>query len=280
MKAKNLKDVSAKLGLSVSVLKGMQKGDKKEGSKVIANNMAKCLGNICKRAGYKNKQSAMKAIESNIRLLYMSTEEMANRVARFANKTTQHKRRQTLLKGEALLRAGQCAAFVKLISKDPSLAFFKRKTAVKIDNALLDSFRNQPKQNRATAKAMLNAIGANGERILIKESSIKSAVNKRLRRYGAVSSLFWEAAIQFNPKVRIKGVDAAKKKVKQKTRGASSRTATSNGTYSAKIMHHLEKDSPTFKNKLNKIVSDGEKYWAKLTEKEIIALLYLDKYLG
>lgn len=280
MKAETLKQLSKKLELSEAVLKGIRKGDKRKGGHVVSNNMAKCLGNICKRTGYKTKQAAEKAIEGNIRLLYIAAEDLGKRVQRLAERTKSKQKAELLRKGAALLMAGNSKAFVKLISKDSSLAFLKRKCATKVDNALLDSFRNQPKQNRQSAKAMLTATGAGGERILIRQSAINSAIKKRVRRYGAVSSLFWEAAVAFNPKVKIKGLSAAKKKTQNKIRGASARTSMSAQGYMAEITHHLEKDAPAFKSKIKKIVSDTERYWAKMTEKEIIAYMYLDKYLG
>lgn len=280
MKADTLKQLAKKLELSEAVLKGIRKGDKRKGGHVVSNNLAKCLGNICKRTGYKNKQAAEKAIEGNIKLLYISAEEYGRRVQRLAERTKSKQKAELLRKGAALLMAGSSKAFVKLISKDPSLVFLKRKCATKVDNALLDSFRNQPKQNRKTAQSLLAATGAGGEKILVKQSAINSAIKRRLKRYGAISSLFWEAAVAFNPKVKIKGLAAAKKKSQNKTRGASSRTSVSTQGYMAEIKHHLEKDGSTFNAKLKKIVSDAEKYWAKMTEKEIIAYLYLDKYLG
>ncbi len=280
MKAETLKQLAKKLELSEAVLKGIKKGDKRKGGHVVSNNMAKCLGNICKRTGYKTKQAAEKAIEGNIRLLYISAEEFGRRVQRLAERTKSKQRAELLVKGAALLLVGNVKSFIKLIAKDASLSFLKRKCATKVDDALLDTFRNQPKQNRKTAKAVLMATGAGGEKILVKQSAINSAVKRRLKRYGAVSSLFWEAAMSFNPKVKIKGLAAAKKKPQNKTRGASARASASPQGYMAEIAHHLEKDAPAFKAKLNKIVMDSEKYWAKMTEKEIIAYMYLDKYLG
>ena len=280
MKAETLKQLSKKLELSEAVLKGIKKGDKRKGGHIVSNNMAKCLGNICKRVGYKSKQAAEKAIEGNIRLLYTSSEDFAKKVQRLAERTKSKQRAELLRKGAALLLAGKAKAFMKLIAKDTSLNFLKRKCVTKVDDALLDTFRNQPKQNRKTAQALLSATGAGGEKMLVKASAINSAIKRRVKRYGAVSSLFWEAAVRFNPKVKIKGVSAAKKKTKDKTRGASSRTSNGNQGYIAEIIHHLEKDAPTFNAKLKKQVEDSEKYWAKMTEKEIIAYMYLDKYLG
>lgn len=280
MKAETLKQLSKKLELSEAVLKGIKKGDKRKGGHIVSNNMAKCLGNICKRTGYKTKQAAEKAIEGNIKLLYISAEDFGRRVQRLAERTKSKQRAELLQKAAAFLLAGNPKSFVKLIAKDPSLIFLKRKCVTKVDDALLDTFRNQPKQNRKTAKTVLMATGAGGEKILVKQSAINSAVKRRLKRYGAVSSLFWEAAVAFNPKVKIKGLVAAKKKPQNKTRGASSRTSESAQGYIAEIAHHLEKDAPVFKAKINKIISDTEKYWSKMTEKEIIAYMYLDKYLG
>lgn len=280
MKAETLKQLSKKLELSEAVLKGIKKGDKRKGGHIVSNNMAKCLGNICKRTGYKTKQAAEKAIEGNIRLLYTASEDFGKKVQRLAERTKSKLRAELLHKGAVALLAGKPKVFMKLIAKDPSLHFLNRKCVTKVDDALLDAFRNQPKQNRKTAQSLLAATGAGGEKILVKQSAINSAIKRRLKRYGAISSLFWEAAVAFNPKVKIKGLAAAKKKSQNKTRGASSRTSVSTQGYMAEIKHHLEKDGSTFNAKLKKIVSDAEKYWAKMTEKEIIAYLYLDKYLG
>lgn len=280
MKQETLKQLSARLGLSAAVLKGIQKGEKRRGGQVIANNMAKALGNAAKRTGYKDKASAEKAIEKNIRLLYIATEDLAKRVEKAATKTRKKEIKLLLKSAVELLNAGNAKGFIKLVSSNPQISFLKRSCATKIDNALLDSFRSQPKQNRKTAQALLSATGHNGEKILIKGSVIKSAIKKRLKRFGTVPSLFWEAAIRFNPKVKIKGLVKAKKTPKNKTRGASARTSSGTDGYVAEIAHHLEKESSQFRAKVNTIARENEIYWAKVAEKELISLLYLDKYLG
>lgn len=280
MKGKDLKQLAKRLDLSVSVLKGIQKGEKRGAGQLMANNMAKCLGNIAKRTGYKDKASAERAIERDIRLLYVASEDFGARVQRFANNTHNKKNKELLNTAAGLLLSGNVKGFSKLIAKHPQLSFLKRTCTTKVDNALIDTLRQQKKQNRKTAQALLSAIGAGGEKILIKGSAIKSAVRKRVKRYGTIPSLFWEAAVEFNPKVRVKGVSAAKKKPKQKTRGAASKTFRNSQGYIASIDHHIEGESASYRGKLNKITKQNEQYWAKMAEKEILAYMSLDKYLG
>lgn len=280
MKKESLKQLSARLGLTAAVLRGIQRGEKRSAGQIVANNMAKCLGNIAKRCGYKDKQTAAASIEKDILLLYQSAEKLGARVMKYAEQTRKKQHKEVLEKAASLLLSGNVKGFMRLVSQHSFLAFLKRPVATKIDDALIDSFRSKKKQDKKTAQALLNATGFGGEKILIKASAIKSAVRKRLKRYGVVPSLFWEAAVDFNPKVRVKGVSAAKKKAKPKTRGASAKTARDSKGYQATIEHHLEGESANFKNKLNRIVKQNEEYWAKIAEKEVLAHMYLDKYLG
>lgn len=76
MKGKTLKELAKRLDLSVRVLNGIMKGEKRSGGDIMNSNMAKCLGVIATRTGYKTKERATEAIEGTIRQLYISADKL------------------------------------------------------------------------------------------------------------------------------------------------------------------------------------------------------------
>lgn len=114
MKAKNLAEVSKKLDLSVKVLKGIQKGDKRSGGDITRTNMARCLGTISKFTGYSSQQHAAKEIDKNIRMLYISSEQLAKNLRKFANKISK-KRKPMFYEALKHLQAGRLKSYNKTL---------------------------------------------------------------------------------------------------------------------------------------------------------------------
>lgn len=71
-----------------------------------------------------------------------------------------------------------------------------------------------------------------------------------------------------------------RKKVREKTKGASVSVKFKSGKMTANVIHHVEKKNKTYKKKLKKTIKDAEKHWGKQIEKEIMAYMALDKFLG
>lgn len=86
MKARTLKELSRKLDISEKTLRGIQRGEKRSGGDISKNNMAKCLGTISKFTGYKSKEHAATAIEKNIRMLYISSTQLAKNLSNYCNR--------------------------------------------------------------------------------------------------------------------------------------------------------------------------------------------------
>lgn len=237
--------------------------------------MAKCLGNISKFTGYSSKTHAQKAIEKNIRMLYMSSEQLAKNLRKFASKVKVSIRPQ-FLQAINLLASGKLKSYNKAMQK---LGFnsLVHPIHTKIDETLIDKYRESPKQDLAAAKKIRG-----DKRFLIKnDAAIVRSINKRAKRWGVTASLFWEAALKFHPNPRIKGIVSGKKKLREKTKGATVNTKhKANGLMSAKITHHLEKKSGKFRKKLKKTIKQQEKFWSKELQKEILAYMAMDKFLG
>lgn len=147
----------------------------------------------------------------------------------------------------------------------------------KIDETLIDRYRESKSQDLKAAKKIRG-----NKRFLVKSDAvIAKSVNKRAKRWGVTASLFWEAALKFNSNPRVKGVVSGKKKMREKTKGATVKTRhTKNGVMSAKITHHLEKKGGKFKKKLKQKIKQQEKFWANQMNKEILAYMAMDKFLG
>ena len=275
MKAKNLVEISKKLDLSVKVLKGIQKGDKRNGGDITRTNMARCLGTISKFTGYSSQQHAAKEIDKNIRMLYISSEQLAKNLRKFANKISK-KRKPMFYEALKHLQAGRLKSYNKTMYKI-GLNKLTHTIHTKIDEALIDKYRESPKQDTAAAKKLRG-----DKRILIKsDAAIVKAVNKRAKRWGVTASLFWEAATKFNPNPNVKGIVGGKKKLRQKTKGTTVKTAHKpSGVMTAKITHHLERKKGKFRTKLNKKIKEQQKFWGKQINKEIMAYMALDKLLG
>ena len=108
---------------------------------------------------------------------------------------------------------------------------------------------------------------------------IEKEIQKRLKRYGAVASLFWHAAKKLNPKIRPDKLSKEKRKKHKLTNGMSYRTNIGSNSVSASINHQAEKLNKKFKSKLMKRISYQEKFWAKQAEKQIVVAEVLNKLI-
>jgi hypothetical protein len=104
-------------------------------------------------------------------------------------------------------------------------------------------------------------------------------VQKRLKRYGAVASLFWQSAKKLNPKIKPEKLSKEKRKKHKMTNGMSYKAGSSNNSASAVINHRAEKLNSKFKSKLLKRIAQQEKFWSKQAEKQIIAAGVLNKLI-
>lgn len=274
MKARTLKELSKKLDMTVKTLKGIGKGEKRSGGDITKSNMAKCLGTISKFTGYSSQEKAAKAIEKDIRLLYTSPEELYQRISRIKiqNEKVNKQFRDALL----LLKGGKLKSFFNFLQK-MGLRQWIHPTATKIDESLIERFRECNKQNKKNAEKIRGRF-----RIMVKsESQITKSINKRAKRWGVTASLFWEAALKFHPNPKVKGIVAGKKKIRQKKKGSSVQTRhTNKGVMTAKISHQIEKKNSRFRRKLNRQIKTQEKYWSGRIEKEIMAYIAMDRLLG
>jgi hypothetical protein len=275
MKARTLKEVSRKLDISEKTLRGIQRGEKRSGGDISKTNMAKCLGTISKFTGYKSKEHAAKAIEKNIRMLYISGEQLAKNLSNFS-KRVKKSLKPIIQLAVTHLKGGKLKSYNKLMQKIGYTSLV-HVIHTKVDETLIDRYREERKQDTKAAKKIRGK-----KRFLIKsDSAITRAVNKRARRWGVTASLFWEAALKFNPNPKVKGVISGKKKLREKTKGASVKTAHKvNGLMTAKITHHLEKKGGNFRKKLNSKIKQQEKYWGNQMNKEILAYMAMDRLLG
>ena len=277
--SKNLKSLAKALKLSEGWLKGLVKSNGRTKDAIVAVNTANACKAVARFTGYKSKEAAEKAIRSNINMLYIPSSTLANRIQRVLPKYGEEKK-EILKKAIAALRSNNFTEYNRLIRSNKELIEgYKRKCAKTINKKLVDRLRLAPKSNKQAAKGILLSVNTpNGSKIVVPQEKIEAEVQKRLKRYGSVGSLFWQAAKKLNPKIKPQDLQKEKRKKHKLTNGASYKTSTTNDTVSATVEHTAE-GNEKFQRKLLKRIAQQEKWWAKQAEKQIIAAKYLDKLL-
>lgn len=277
---KSLKHLASRLELSESFIKNLAKGGKVKKSNFIVLNTANCLRKIAEFSGYKNADNARKAIEKTLRNLFLSAEKFSQRIEKYIPKYGKHKQ-QILIKAVAALKSGNFGEYNKLISTNKDLSGYKRKFLKRCNTKLIEKFRSQSKQNNNTARQILLSVGTpNGSKIIVPEQKIQEEIEKRMKRYGAVSSLFWSAAKQLNPNIKPKGLSKEKRKKHKLKDGSTFKTKILKDGAEATVKHLAEVVNPHFRKKLKQVIDAQEKFWAKVTENEIVAADVLNKLLN
>lgn len=274
----SLKKLSQTLDVSVGFLKNITK-NKKSKDDFLTSNTANCCRAVARYTGYSSKEKAEKAIRSNVKMLYVASDTLANRILKLANKYGEVKKK--ILKEAALaLKSNNFQEYNRLIKSNKELSDYKRKCAKSIKKELIEKLRSAEKSNTATARTILiSAKSPNGYKIVVPRDKIEKEIQKRLKRYGAVASLFWQSAKKLNPKIKPDKLPKEKRKKHKMTNGMSYKAGSSNNSASAVINHRAEKMNSKFKTKLLKRIAQQEKFWSKQAEKQIIAAGVLNKLI-
>ena len=274
----SLKKLSQTLDVSVGFLKNITK-NKKSKDDFLTSNTANCCRAVARYTGYSSKEKAEKAIRSNVKMLYVASDTLANRILKLANKYGEVKKK--ILKEAALaLKSNNFQEYNRLIKSNKELSDYKRKCAKSIKKELIEKLRSAEKSNTATARTILiSAKSPNGYKIVVPRDKIEKEIQKRLKRYGAVASLFWQSAKKLNPKIKPDKLPKEKRKKHKMTNGMSYKAGSSNNSASAVINHRAEKLNSKFKSKLLKRIAQQEKFWSKQAEKQIIAAGVLNKLI-
>ena len=274
----SLKKLSQTLDVSVGFLKNITK-NKRSKDDFLTSNTANCCRAVARYTGYSSKERAEKAIRSNVKMLYVASDTLANRILKLANKYGEVKKK--ILKEAALaLKSNNFQEYNRLIKSNKELSDYKRKCAKSIKKELIEKLRSAEKSNTATARAILiSAKSPNGYKIVVPRDKIEKEIQKRLKRYGAVASLFWQSAKKLNPKIKPDKLPKEKRKKHKMTNGMSYKAGSSNNSASAVINHRAEKLNSKFKSKLLKRIAQQEKFWSKQAEKQIIAAGVLNKLI-
>lgn len=274
----SLKKLSQTLDVSVGFLKNITK-NKKSKDDFLTSNTANCCRAVARYTGYSSKEKAEKAIRSNVKMLYVASDTLANRILKLANKYGEVKKK--ILKEAALaLKSNNFQEYNRLIKSNKELSDYKRKCAKSIKKELIEKLRSAEKSNTATARTILiSAKSPNGYKIVVPRDKIEKEIQKRLKRYGAVASLFWQSAKKLNPKIKPDKLPKEKRKKHKMTNGMSYKAGSSNNSASAVINHRAEKMNSKFKSKLLKRIAQQEKFWSKQAEKQIIAAGVLNKLI-
>lgn len=276
--AKSLKHLAKVLEISEGYLKGLSKGKKRKDDDFIRLNTANACRAVAKFTGYKDEESAQKAIQANIHQLYMPQEVYADRLEKMLPKFGKVKR-PILAKAAQAIRGGNFTEYNRLIRSHKDLTRFKRKCSKSLKKALIDKFRSMPKSNRTMAKGLLiGEKSPNGSKIIAPQAKIDAEIQRRVKRHGSIASLFWQSAKQLNPKIKNDGLSKSKRKKRKAKNGEFFKVNAGGGAVSATVSHMAEINGK-FKQKLLKRIAEQEKFWAKMAEKQIIAAKYLGKHI-
>ena len=190
--SKKLKSLAKALKLSEGWLKGLVKSNGRTKDAIVAVNTANACKAVARFTGYKSKEAAEKAIRSNINMLYIPSSTLANRIQRVLPKYGEEKK-EILKKAIAALRSNNFTEYNRLIRSNKELKEgYKRKCAKTINKKLVDRLRLASKSNKQAAKGILLSVNTpNGSKIVVPQEKIEAEVQKRLKRYGSVGSLFW-----------------------------------------------------------------------------------------
>lgn len=277
--AKTLKNVSEALKISEGWLKGLVKGQGKTKDTIVTHNTANACRAVAQFTGYKSVESAKKAITNNVKMLYESSANLARRIEKVIPKYGKVKQ-EILTQAVSALRNNNFTEYNRLIRSNKELVKgYKRKCAKNINQKLIEQLRCSASTNRQTAISILKGAGVKyGSKIVVPQEKIDKEIEKRLKRYGSVGSLFWQAAKQLNPKIKPQKLQKEKRKKHKATKGAGYKTTITSDAAVATVVHNAEINQK-FKKKLLKRIAQQEKWWAKQAEKQIIAAKFFDKLL-
>lgn len=277
----SLKKLAQVLDVSVGFLKNITQNKKKGKDAYMTNNTANCCRAVASFTGYSSRARAEKAIRINVNLLYMPSNVYAMRLRKIANKYGKANK-QILLKAAEAIQANNFTEYNRLIrSSDKLKNTYRRKCMKSLNKKLIDQLRNADKTNRSTAKSILLAVGSpNGYKIIVPSDKIEKEVQKRLKRYGATASLFWQAAKKLNPNIKANKLSKEKRKKHKLTNGMTYKTKVSSNTVAALVHHRAETMNKKFRSKLLKTISNEEKFWAKQAEKQIVAAEVLNRLIA
>jgi hypothetical protein len=277
----SLKKLAKVLEVSEGFLKNVTKGTKKGKDDYLTLNTANCCRAIARYTGYSTREKAEKAIRSNVKLLYMASDTYANKISRLSTKYGKEKK-ELLKEAAQAMKANNFQEYNRIISSNKDLKqTYKRKCMKSINKKLIEQLRSSDKTNRATAKGILMAAGSKeGYKIIVPREKIEKEIQKRLKRYGAVASLFWNSAKQLNPKIKPDKLSKEKRKKHKLTNGMSYKTKISNDAVTAIVNHRAETMNKKFRSRLMKRIHQQEKFWAKQAEKQIVAAEVLNKLIS
>lgn len=283
-RANQLQRLADDLDLSVGVLRGIAKGEGRKEEDIVRQSAARALGQIALWAGYPTKQRAEKEIAKLARTNYITSDVLLKRLDKFmtANAEKPFANLPPFRLARAALVAENMTLFVELyrrywkILRLPFLYMPFSEANVKndMDHDMLDR-----------AAASMRGKGASrrpfeGVQRIIGLKAFLKGLRARAKRWGSVSSLYWQAALELNPKVKQPGLAAARKKAHPHPQGAIVKTQKTRDGWIIEVEHHADKENPRFYKKMEGIIRDSVKYWSDMAGKQIVASKKLGKLLS
>lgn len=271
MSRNDLGNLARNLDLSIAVVRGIARSEGKQEDAIIANSAARACAQIALRAGYPSKEVAEKNIRATLSAVYILPSGVETRIRFFmrAHEQAPWINLPPFRLALSALASSDIKGFSALVARYPRLlGAFTYATGT--DDAMVDALAaRSPKYRRNRTS-----------RRLITAAAFEKAVKQRLRRWGSVSSLYWQAALQLNPKVRQTGLVAARKKQHNHTQGVVVKTAKDRNGVLIEIEHHADRENPRFYKRLENIIKSTTRYWAEMAGKQIVAHKQLGKLLS
>lgn len=274
----SIKQLAKNLDIAEGYLKSISKGVKNgQEFDFLGLNAANACRAMAARTGYQSEQAARKAIEKDVYLLFQDPSKL---IRIFQNLGTRDDELGILAKqGAKFLISGNWKKFNSIIAKHPTLQGFKIKGLSAPDGKMIDELQSSAKPNKATARAILTKYGANGYRIMCKKSAIEKEIEKRVKRWGNTSSMWWNAAKQLNPKIKKGNLDLPKNKSKNLKNPKGTISIQRGNGVEAIVTHYAERLNPKFKQKLESHIARESAFWGEKAANQIAASDYFKKLL-
>lgn len=281
-RANQLQKLADDLDLSIGVLRGIAKGEARKEEDIVRQSAARALGQIALWTGYPSKARAEQEITKLARTNYITSDVLLKRLDKFmtANAEKPFVNLPPFRLARAALVAENMPLFVEYYQRYRKLLRFPF-FYMPFDEGHVQKEMDHDMLDKAAARgAVANRRPYGGAQRIIGLKAFLKGLRDRAERWGSVSSLYWQAALELNPKVKQPGLAAARKKAHPHPQGAIVKTQKTRDGWIIEVEHHADKENPRFYKKVEGIIRDSVNYWSAMAGKQIVASKKLGKLLS
>lgn len=272
----SLQTLSAALDLDRRFLSGMTKGNGVTRENILRRSMANALARTARAIGYASKERAARPIAHALLLLYVTADVEARHLSRFFARVKNPALKKLGQRLTDNLSANNVRGYENIRKRKDASGNFKPGATRVSEVMLTELLAGQPTTQRASA--ILTRHGSEkGFRFVCTRAALDKVLKKRLRRVGAVPSLYWQTAAAIHPPVRLPGMPSFKKRTAP-GKSAVSRHAVQGNKISVTLSHKTDL-SPAMFQKIERVAERQMTFYANRAAAEIVAAKELGKLL-